>query len=726
MNRTRLLVAAAILAALAVSPALAQTPANITIVSGDGQLALPCGGAFQPMTAQVTDANGVPVAGTTVSWAITASSGGTLLGGTATTTDANGMTNNTYTGFSVQAGGVGSLVVDDTFTASITTRSVTFHLVQEKEDLTNQQNLCATPLTVSATSLPLSGQVGTTGSTPITVTVSARGVPVPNVSVQLVTFDPANPNVPSTGPVVNCAGVGLNQPGISSPVALTGATGTATCTPVFSGAPGNVQYYILTGAGGIVPVDPTVKPPSSAFSLQASLTLTAAPAGLIKTISGNNQSANPGQNLPAPLVAEVDTTAGAPLSGATVNWTVSPAGAASLYNTTTSTSSSGQVSTGVTLASNASGTVQVTATCPSCTGAHSVTYTVTVVPVVTVSGVSIVSGNNQTAIVNAAFGSPLVVQVNTTAGPAANVPVSFSVSGPATLSATSATTGSNGQAQVSVTAGATPGAVTVTATAAGFSQSFNLTVSPAGPSITAASFVNAADFQVGSLSPCSLATIFASGLAPGLQGMVVSLPPGGWQYTLAGDQVLVNGQAAPIYFVSNQNGQEELTFQVPCDAPGGTVPIKVNVGAGTATAEVNIQAASPGLFLRALSGGQTMAAVLRPDGTWVSPSNPARRGETLVAFATGLGPSDQSIATNALPVPGSSASPTSQIIVGMAGAGVPFISANLSPDLIGVWEVTFQVPGSAPSGNNVTFSISVVPAGSTTPISSGTTSIPVQ
>jgi hypothetical protein len=64
--------------------------------------------------------------------------------------------------------------------------------------------------------------------------------------------------------------------------------------------------------------------------------------------------------------------------------------------------------------------------------------------------------------------------------------------------------------------------------------------------------------------------------------------------------------------------------------------------------------------------------------------------------------------------------------VGVNNAGVPSISAQLATDLIGVFEVTFQIPSSLASTNGspnaIPFSIGVLPAGSgTTYYSAGAT-----
>ena len=82
-------------------------------------------------------------------------------------------------------------------------------------------------------------------------------------------------------------------------------------------------------------------------------------------------------------------------------------------------------------------------------------------------------------------------------------------------------TGSSGQAQVTVQAGGTAGAVTVVASCFRVHPDVQPHGLASGTDVDGAGFYNAADFQRGSLSPCSLATIIAPGLAPGLQGMVV-------------------------------------------------------------------------------------------------------------------------------------------------------------------------------------------------------------
>jgi uncharacterized protein (TIGR03437 family) len=725
---------------LCTSALFAQVPTNITIVSGNGQLICQtCFNASQPgfglMAVRVTDANGNPVSGTTVNWAVTAGGQAGQLSLPSTFTDSNGIATNIFFAGFPPPGNAFQSFIQNTISASITNAAVTFTNTQALSDAFNG---LINPVVVSAVTSPpfptptqslavgssISGQVGSTGQVPFVISVRGQnGFAIPNVAVNIW-----NLQSPSTGPTVECA----SGAGAGVGTALTDQNGVAVCNPVFGGVPGPAgQFNVLVG--GVLSNDPTTLPQAFWYFPQPPLafnvTVTPGQPASLKLVSGNSQSAQAGQALAAPLVVEVDSTAGSGLAGQTVSWSVSPSGAATLGSgASTTTGANGQTSNTLTFATNASGNVQVTAKLAS-DGTKAFTFTATAIPNITVTGLSIVSGNGQSAIVNTSFGAPLVVQLNASNGTAAGVPVQFSVSGPAVLSASTVNTGGSGQASVTVTAGGTAGAVTVTASSSGFTQTFNLTVSPPGPSLNVNSFLNGADFQLHSLSPCSIATIIATGLAPGLQTMVTGPNiVGPLQNKLAGDTVTVGGATAPIYSVGrNANGQEQLTFQVPCDVtPGSSVQVTVNVGAGSGSVNIPILQASPGLFLTQLSDGQNHPVLVRPDGTFVSIQNPARRGESLVAFLTGLGPSTPTIATNSVPAPGATVGAQYTVIAGMAGVGgIPVTAVQLSPDLVGVWMVTFQVPANVAQGN-IVFSVGVVPPGANAQISSSAQTIPVQ
>jgi len=76
-------------------------------------------------------------------------------------------------------------------------------------------------------------------------------------------------------------------------------------------------------------------------------------------------------------------------------------------------------------------------------------------------------------------------------------------------------------------------------------------------------------------------------------------------------------------------------------------------------------------------------------------------------LTTGMGPTVPTVGTGALPVPGADALVAGQVIVGVNNAGARVVTSRLSPNLIGVYEIAFQVPSDAPTGNDVVLSVAV-------------------
>uniref|UniRef100_Q01Q38 Ig domain protein, group 1 domain protein n=1 Tax=Solibacter usitatus (strain Ellin6076) TaxID=234267 RepID=Q01Q38_SOLUE len=702
---------ALVIAIICVPTASAQaTASTLTVVSGNGQMPCPtCGQktfrSYYPLAVKVTDANGKPIANKVVSWQVTFSVGATAFVDPTSTTDASGIAiANFFQGS--QPGSGPSTFLQSTVVATVDNLFATFYVTQALTD--NSQG--GAQLVFSRVDSPTNGDIGksigsgpagTTAPVPIKVHIDARGTPIPNVSVRLLNDDPA------TLPSATC----MTQPGADPGSVLTDANGDATCNAVFGPIPGKGALSILVG--GLDPLNyayPTASIPLTsavAYDQFAGILFTVTPvtAALVKVSSGNNQTLNPGTSS-SPLVAQVtDSTGAVGVGNAGVTWSVSPSAGATLSQTSTTTNSSGLTQTTLVLGPGATGQYSVKA---ALTANPSVFTTFTLNTNVQISSMTKVSGDAQSAPANQAFASPLVVQVNgNNAQPLAGVAVSFSISGPGSLSSNTATTDGNGRAQVTAKAGATAGAVSVVATVGNISQTFSLTVVPPGPAVTTGSFINAAG-KNSSLSPCSLATVVAGGLAPGLNGLVLNSNSfGPFATTLAGDTVAVNNVAAPILSAGSINGAEQVTFQIPCDATVGSVPVTVSVSGGSATANITLTAAGPGIFETVMSDKVARAVALRPDGTYVSLENPARRGEQIRVLVTGLGPTTPPVATGALPVPGSDALVAGQVIVGVNNAGARVVTSRLSPNLIGVYEVAFVVPSDAPTGNNTVLSVAV-------------------
>jgi uncharacterized protein (TIGR03437 family) len=491
----------------------------------------------------------------------------------------------------------------------------------------------------------------------------------------------------------------------------------ATCTPVFGGAIGTGQILVsgvpnAGNLGGILG--------QFSFSYQ----VTAGPPAVIVIVSGNNQNGQPGQPLPRPLVAQVTDIAGNWLTGVTLAFKAVVPGTVGFSNVNNVSDVHGEVSATAT-PGNVSGPVQVSV--QTADGKVSATFTINIaVPV----GQILKSGDQQTGTMGQPFADPLTVTVTDSRGnPIVGAQVTFAITqGSATLGSLTAVTNAQGQASTTVTAGSTPGPVVITASVNGAGSAgvatFNLTVRTPGPSCTPGqTFYNGAGFQPNYISPGAVATIYCVGLAQGIQGSVVPdlfgpLPTQvanvSLTFATAADPTAAGPPNAPIFNVSNYNGQESVSVEVPLEAlVGASVPVTITVG-GVSTTGVTatILQGSPGVFDTGLAGsdGLRAAVILRPDGSVVSPTNRLARGEIGRAYVTGLIP-PAGLTTNAqLPID-TDIVITTPVIVGVDNAGVKVISVKYARNLVGVWEVQFEVPASAKTGSNLPFAVGIPVSG---------------
>ena len=424
---------------------------------------------------------------------------------------------------------------------------------------------------------------------------------------------------------------------------------------------------------------------------------------------GNNQTGLPGSALSLPLTATVSDQCGTPTQGVTVTWKVTQ-GSATLSQASSVSNQGGTVSTLAALGQTA-GTVTITASINSTTVA---TFTETAKA--SVGTLKLVSGGGQTALEGAVFTSPLVFQLTDTSNnPVQGLAINFSVAGgSASINGTSATTNSQGQVSVSVTAGNAAGTVTITATYSTFVASATLTVTAPGPSVTANSFANAASGQKG-LAPCGLAIVTGSGLAAGVNGIVLgsTLGIGPLPYTLAGVTITIDGIPAPLQAVSNQNGVQQVNFQTPCEIPTGT-PATVIVEVGSVTTQVTgvtVYPAQPGIFTYAGPSGVSYAYVIDSSGNALTPSNLATPGQTYYMFATGLGVVS-GVKTNS-EGNGTQTLPVSSIILGITDVGVPVNSVQYVEGAIGEYLISFTIPVPFTAGTNVPVSLGVTVNGQT-------------
>jgi probable HAF family extracellular repeat protein len=439
--------------------------ANLEVLSGNGQGACLCYGAtlqqFQPIYVKATDAGGNPVVGATVTWTVT--SGQMLLTSSTSVTGVGGVASQSMNigGFVNIAGPNPDLV--STIQASSNGSTVIFTETQSLVANGTSAIKAASPNFNGANlgSVTLSAGIGTTLTTPIEVMMGGYGIAsdgVANISVRLLNEQAA--------PAVNCvSGGGYADPGS----VLSDIHGNTDCYPTFSGS-GSGMFYVLIG--GLPGTDI-----STAFYLQEygpyTFTSVPGPPAAVQIVSGNKQVGNIGQTL-NPLVARLVDANGNVETGQTMVWSVVPAGSVGLTNGSAVTDSNGEVSTTVSLDLLASAGASITVALQS-NPSISATFQETIYNALT--ALNKVSGDQQTAPAGTSFAQPLVVQLLNASGPVSGFPVRYLVNGPVSLpGGTAADTDANGEASVTVIAGAQGGTATVTAVAGALTQTFTLTV----------------------------------------------------------------------------------------------------------------------------------------------------------------------------------------------------------------------------------------------------------
>jgi len=216
--------------------------------------------------------------------------------------------------------------------------------------------------------------------------------------------------------------------------------------------------------------------------------------------------------------------------------------------------------------------------------------------------------------------------------------------------------------------------------------------SPPAPAVFDGGVVNNASFvpHPAPVAPGSIAAVFGNNLNDGSAIFSSDFGfDGKLLTTLGGASVTLNGIPAPIFY--STPGQ--LGIQIPLELAGQTtVEIQVSVAEQVSMSRaVFLNSFAPGIFT-VNQQGTGLAAVLHEDGvTPVAPDSPARPGEVVVFFATGLGPVAPPLETGA-PSTGNSSSVPATVTVDGLPAAVEFSGA--APGFVGLNQVNVRVPPS--------------------------------
>ena len=226
--------------------------------------------------------------------------------------------------------------------------------------------------------------------------------------------------------------------------------------------------------------------------------------------------------------------------------------------------------------------------------------------------------------------------------------------------------------------------------------------------------VNSASFAPlpNPISPGGIFTILASSGLADSEATVTSFP---LPTALGGASVAVNGQLVPIFAVPGPSRGvplgSQINFQVPYGLTGNTARIQVKKGT-TDSAEVTVPLAptSPGIYSYAADAQSPIRGIItHVDGGLVTPQRPARPGDTVVMYVTGLGTLNPPVATGAanpstLPL-AQAVDPQIQILFGgVVATNVAFKGG--APGFAGLNQINVVIPVDVIGGNNVPVAIS--------------------
>jgi trimeric autotransporter adhesin len=232
---------------------------------------------------------------------------------------------------------------------------------------------------------------------------------------------------------------------------------------------------------------------------------------------------------------------------------------------------------------------------------------------------------------------------------------------------------------------------------------------------------NSASFNIGTVAPDSITTLFGSFQATDGQPSTSTTLPA--PTTLGSITVTVNGVAAGLYYVSNS----QINLRVPSGVSDGPAIVQVTntANGATRTGRANIVRAAPGIFTANGTGMGTVFALTTFDGITyqpvidamgnevpILPTDANGRPNIIAVFATGLrnamaaNPNDGNGVAEAV-MATIQGNPVPVAYAGLAGLSTELDQFNITipSNLAGIGQVSLQINVNGQTSNVVTFTI---------------------
>jgi uncharacterized protein (TIGR03437 family) len=235
---------------------------------------------------------------------------------------------------------------------------------------------------------------------------------------------------------------------------------------------------------------------------------------------------------------------------------------------------------------------------------------------------------------------------------------------------------------------------------------------PAGtpPAIFPGGIVNNASFALdpAPMAPGSIAAIFGTDLNDGSEIPSSSVGDDGKLVTeLGGTSATVNGIPAPVFY----SFLGQVGVQIPFELAGetsATVVVTVN-GQASEPRTIFLESEAPGIFTLNQEGRGQGAVLFSNTDIIVAPaesvpgrtSRPARAGENITIFCTGLGGVEPPLETGALA--GASETPTTATVT-IDGLPANVLYSGTAPGFVGL----YQIDATVPEGTRIADDVAVV------------------
>jgi len=559
-----------------------------------------------------------------------------------------------------------------------------------------------------------------------TIPIQITGVVASTIEGSSISASGGSGAVSLSGPAPDAARLAS----LSCAPSTLGSNATSTCTVSLNKAAGSTTTVSINSGNAVVtaPASVTVaaSQSSATFTVSSGTVSNAQNASIAATLDGASQTAtltltplltvlvsslNCGPatvNAPGTSACTVTLASAAPSGGLTVSL------ASSNPSVTIPASlnlSQGQSTTGFTATVASVGSDQtavLTATLSSSTQTFTLTASAPSTPA-TLSGLSCAPstlGSNATSTCTVSLSKAAVVNASVflTSNAAITVPASVTVGANQSSATFTASSGTVSSAQN----------VTVTATLSASRRTATLTLTPTAvtsgkPQVLG--IFNAASFAPElTCIPGSFASLMGAGFAPN----------GFWQVAagdtlpnnLTGLEVRINDAAVPMLFASDTL----INFQCPNLPLSTELTITVKPASGPESDPIKalVGEASPGIFL--LFGSAQGAVLIAATGQIAMPTieglptRPARAGEFLSIYASGIGPLEESLPAGAPAPIDHLVRTTDPVTVVVGGVEVTPSFSGLAPGQVGLNQVNFKLPDDVASGDAVELYVRVVSA----------------